>query len=121
MALLRIKRPEQLKEQDPAAFGRLLGLDRAPEVKTLRRRLMDTAAEFWKHAINCNRMAKLSNDPETKGIWRWMAQRWLLCAKLTEEDEQSVARLRKLKSQRDADRLTTVGVCSSFANCARIL
>jgi transposase len=39
MALLRIKRPEHLKEKDPAAFGRLLGLDRAPEVKTLRRRL----------------------------------------------------------------------------------
>jgi hypothetical protein len=39
MALLRIKRPEHLKECDPAAFGRLLGLDRAPEAKTLRRRL----------------------------------------------------------------------------------
>src|SRR5205823_4279301 len=39
MALLRIKRPEHLKERDPAAFGRLLGPDRAPEVKTLRRRL----------------------------------------------------------------------------------
>ena len=39
MALLRIKRPEHLKEKDPAAFGSLLGLDRAPEVKTLRRRL----------------------------------------------------------------------------------
>lgn len=35
MALLRIQRPEQLKERDPAAFGRLLGLDRAPELKTL--------------------------------------------------------------------------------------
>jgi len=45
MALLRIKRPEQLKEQDPAAFGRLLGLDRAPEVKTLRRRLTRLAAQ----------------------------------------------------------------------------
>ena len=44
MALLRIKRPEQLKERDPAAFGRLLGLDRAPEVKTLRRRLTRIAA-----------------------------------------------------------------------------
>jgi hypothetical protein len=44
MALLRIKRPEQLKEKDPAAFGRLLGLDRAPEVKTLRRRLTRLAA-----------------------------------------------------------------------------
>ncbi|MGH8322406.1 MAG: helix-turn-helix domain-containing protein, partial [Steroidobacteraceae bacterium] len=36
MALLRIQRPEALRERDPAAFGRLLGLDRAPEVKTLR-------------------------------------------------------------------------------------
>src|SRR5437660_529456 len=44
MALLRIKRPEHLKERDPATFGRLLGLDRAPEVKTLRRRLTRLAA-----------------------------------------------------------------------------
>ena len=45
MALLRIKRPEHLKEKDPAAFGRLLGLDRAPEVKTLRRRLTRLGAQ----------------------------------------------------------------------------
>jgi transposase len=44
MALLRIKRPEHLKERDPATFGRVLGLDRAPEVKTLRRRLTRLAA-----------------------------------------------------------------------------
>jgi hypothetical protein len=44
MALLRIKRPEHLKERDPAAFGRLLGFDRVPEVKTLRRRLTRLAA-----------------------------------------------------------------------------
>lgn len=39
MALLRIKRPEALKEHLPDDLGRLLGLDRAPEVKTLRRKL----------------------------------------------------------------------------------
>lgn len=44
MALLRIGRPEHLKEQDPGALGRLLGLDRAPEVKTLRRKLTRLAA-----------------------------------------------------------------------------
>jgi transposase len=44
MALLRVQRPEQLKERDPATFGRLLGLDRAPEVKTLRRALGRLAA-----------------------------------------------------------------------------
>ncbi len=44
MARLRIQRPAHLKERDPAAFGRLLGLDRAPEVKTLRRALTRLAA-----------------------------------------------------------------------------
>lgn len=44
MALLRIKRPEALKEHAPAELGRLLGLDRAPEVKTLRRKLTVLAA-----------------------------------------------------------------------------
>ena len=39
MALLRIKRPEGLKERAPQDLGRVLGLDRAPEVKTLRRKL----------------------------------------------------------------------------------
>lgn len=43
LALLRIKRPEGLKEHVPADLGRLLGLDRAPEVKTLRRKLTDLA------------------------------------------------------------------------------
>jgi transposase len=39
MALLRIKRPESIKELPPEDLGRVLGLDRAPEVKTLRRKL----------------------------------------------------------------------------------
>jgi transposase len=44
MALLRIRRPEGLKEHPPAQLGRLLGLDRAPEVKTLRGKLARLAA-----------------------------------------------------------------------------
>jgi hypothetical protein len=43
MALWRIKRPEGLKEHSPQALGRVLGLDRAPEVKTLRRKLSQLA------------------------------------------------------------------------------
>ncbi len=39
LALWRIKRPENLKEHSPAQLGQVLGLDRAPEVKTLRRKL----------------------------------------------------------------------------------
>ena len=44
MALWRIKRPEGLKEHSPPELGRVLGLDRAPEVKTLRRKLAGLAA-----------------------------------------------------------------------------
>jgi transposase len=44
MALLRIRTPEQLQAQPPGELGMLLGLDRAPEVKTLRRKLGELAA-----------------------------------------------------------------------------
>jgi len=39
MAIVRIKRAEGLKEKSPLRLGLLLGLDRTPEVKTLRRKL----------------------------------------------------------------------------------
>jgi len=44
MALWRIKRSEAIKEHCPEALGKVLGLDRAPEVKTLRRKLTRLAA-----------------------------------------------------------------------------
>jgi transposase len=43
MALLRVKRPEQLKHHDPAGLGVVLGLPRAAEVKTVRRKLHEIA------------------------------------------------------------------------------
>jgi len=39
MALLRIKRPEGLRGYEAVAIGRVLGFDRGPEVKTMRRKL----------------------------------------------------------------------------------
>ena len=45
MALWRLKRPEALKEHDPAGLGRVLGLDRSPEVKTLRGKLSRLASD----------------------------------------------------------------------------
>lgn len=41
MALLRIRTPEQMTEISPGEFGSLLGLDRGPEVKTIRRKLKE--------------------------------------------------------------------------------
>ena len=58
MALLRIKRPEQLKGADPAGLGRVLGLPRAPEVKTIRRKL-----------------AELSERGRAADLHRWLARR----------------------------------------------
>jgi len=43
MAWLRIKSPEQIKSHDPAGLGSLLGLPRAAEVKTIRRKLQEIA------------------------------------------------------------------------------
>ncbi len=44
MALLRIKTPEPLTAHDPGTLGLLLGLDRVPEVKALRRTLAELGA-----------------------------------------------------------------------------
>jgi hypothetical protein len=43
-ARLRIKRPEHLKEHCPQELGRMIGLDRGPEVKTVRRKFSRMAA-----------------------------------------------------------------------------
>jgi hypothetical protein len=51
MALGRIKAVEQLQYQPPGELGKLLGLDRVPEVRCLRRKLaalsIDDAPERW--------------------------------------------------------------------------
>ncbi len=65
MALIRIKRPENLKEYNPEDLGRLLGLDRVAEVKTIRRKLTrlagyGRAAEFG-HALAEQRVQSRGN------------------------------------------------------------
>jgi hypothetical protein len=48
---------------------------------------MDTPAEFRKHAADCETIAKVSQDRETQAVWKRMAERWLLCAKLAEDQD----------------------------------
>jgi len=57
MALLRIRRPEQVKGVDPAALGQVLGLPRAPEVKTIRRKLKELSRRAKATALH-RRLAK---------------------------------------------------------------
>jgi hypothetical protein len=51
MALCRIKTVEQLRGEAPGEFGKLIGLDRIPEVRCLRKKLdqlsQDDAARHW--------------------------------------------------------------------------
>jgi hypothetical protein len=51
LALLRIPRPEMLKEYPPGELGRIVGLDRMPEVKTLRRKLSQLAKRKGSYAL----------------------------------------------------------------------
>jgi len=56
MALLRMKRPEDLRRDNPVALGRILGLDRVQEVKTIR-----------------GKIGKLSTPERTEEFMRQMA------------------------------------------------
>jgi hypothetical protein len=51
MALLRIKRPEQLKDYSPVALGKPLGMPRSPEQKTVRRKLHILANRNEAHQV----------------------------------------------------------------------
>jgi len=51
LAMLRRPRPENLKDADPAGLGDVIGLLRAPEVKTIRRKLEEIASVKKAHAL----------------------------------------------------------------------
>jgi hypothetical protein len=57
---------------------------------------MNNLVEFRKYAAACEIMAKLAKDTQSKAVWKGMAERWLLCAKL-EEQEGIVLRRRLAK------------------------
>ena len=68
MALARIRRPEGLRHVPPGELGRTLGLDRVPEVRTLREKIAHMSAhgdvEGWMHQLSAAWMAE---DPDEAG------------------------------------------------------
>jgi hypothetical protein len=68
MSLSRIKTVEQLRGCPPGEFGKLLGLDRIPEVRCLREKMdilsADEAAEKWASHLSEKWM---NQDPDTAG------------------------------------------------------
>jgi prepilin-type processing-associated H-X9-DG protein len=64
-ALLRIKRPENLKEYNPQELGHLVGLDRFPEVKTVRRKLEQLAARRGaRELMRAMAQRRVEKDPD---------------------------------------------------------
>ena len=57
--------------------------------------------EFQRHATECEYMARFARDPESKKVWRSMAERWVRCAKLAERHEP-VSRMMIHRSERIA-------------------
>ena len=64
MALLRVKRPEWLKGLPPEILGRHLGLDRSPEVKTVRRKLTEIAQQGRSHELVAEIARRLAAEHE---------------------------------------------------------
>ena len=68
MALARIRRPEGLRHVPPGELGKVIGLDRIPEVRTLREKIGLLAAggktEQWMKELSSTWM---DEDPEEAG------------------------------------------------------
>lgn len=68
MALARIRRPEQLRHHPPGELGKTVGLDRVPEVRTLREKIARMAATGnpgqWMRELS---KAWMENDPDEAG------------------------------------------------------
>ncbi len=60
MTMARVRNPEQLRDLAPGEWGLLLGLDRCPEIKTLREKIR-----------------LIAGSPDTAHQWQMaLAERW---------------------------------------------
>ncbi len=47
---------------------------------------MDATDRFLRFAAECEIMAKSTRRPEDKAVWNGLAQRWVRCAELIEQE-----------------------------------
>ena len=50
---------------------------------------MNPEKEFRRHANECEQMARLTRDPESRMSWNRMAERWRRCASKIERDSEA--------------------------------
>src|SRR5947208_1780840 len=80
LALLRIRRQEALKEYSPGELGRIVGLDRMPEVNTLRRKLSQLA----KRKGSYNSARKSPGAASENAAASWAFSTWMvMCGRIT--------------------------------------
>jgi transposase len=95
MALCRIKTVEQLQYHPPGELGKLLGLDRVPEVRCLRNKLTtlssDQAPELWAAQLSQDWM---QSDPDLAGALYVDGHVRLYHGKLTKLPPRYVSRQR---------------------------
>jgi transposase len=95
MSLCRIKTVEKLRGRPPGEFGKLLGLDRIPEVKCLREKMdgisADKAAEKWAAHLSKKWM---ETNPETVGTYYIDGHVRVYNGKLTKLPRRFVSRQR---------------------------
>ena len=95
MALCRIKTVERLQYESPGELGKLLGLDRVPEVRCLRKKLTelskDQAPEKWAGLLS---KQWLEDDPELAGTLYVDGHVRLYHGKQTELPKRYVSRQR---------------------------
>ena len=66
--LCRIKNPEQLKQCKPGELGRIIGLDRVPEVKCLRRKISQLSDQNAMQELNRQLLEKWLPAPEKEQL-----------------------------------------------------
>lgn len=72
MALSRIKNPEQLKHCRPGEIGRIIGLDRSPEVKCLRGKIKMLAAQQQAQQLNRRLINEWYKDQPEEGSFLYV-------------------------------------------------
>jgi hypothetical protein len=50
---------------------------------------MNTPDRFLRFAAECETMAKFSRTPENRAVWSGLAERWIRCAKLMDEQDSN--------------------------------
>jgi hypothetical protein len=58
---------------------------------------MNTSDSFLRFAAECKVMAKFSRTSESRTVWSGLAQRWVRCAELVDQQESNDRNRRSLK------------------------